>query len=167
MIIKFVHVTLLAAVKFILTLPYALIIGLDFKEALSAVLIGGIGGFLFFFYLSKSMARGMDILKPLICRLIPEPLKIRLSAFCARQQMKRKVKIFSRRNRLIARFRKSYGLWGIVLTTPLFLTIPLGAFLANKYYAKQRHIVLYMIMSIVGWTAVLSSVLHLFPKVFF
>ncbi len=167
MIIKFVHVTLLAAVKFILTLPYALIIGLDFKEALSAVLIGGIGGFLFFFYLTKPVLRGMDMLKPLVCRLIPAPLKIRFSAFCERQKIKGKVKVFTRKNRFIARFRKSYGLWGIVLTTPLFLTIPFGAFLASKYYAKQRHIVLYMIMSIVGWTAVLSSVLHLFPKVFF
>jgi hypothetical protein len=81
--------------------------------------------------------------------------------------VKKKVKIFTRRNRFIARFKKSYGLWGVVITTPILLTIPVGAFLANKYYSRQRHVVLYMIASIVGWAAVLSGVIHLFPKVFF
>ena len=167
MIIKFGHVILLAAVKFILTLPYALIIGLKYEEALIAVLIGGIGGFLFFYYLSKSLLRGIDLLKPKLCALMPQSVKIRFNTFCERSKAKKTVKIFTRRNRLIARFKKSYGFWGIVLTTPLFLTIPIGAFLANKYYSKQRYVVLYMIASIVGWTAVLSGVIHLFPKVFF
>ncbi|MBK6285707.1 MAG: hypothetical protein IPF54_26295 [Draconibacterium sp.] len=48
MIFKILHVILLASVKYFLTLPYALIIGLDFDQALISVLIGGIGGFLFF-----------------------------------------------------------------------------------------------------------------------
>ena len=167
MIIKFGHVILLAAVKYLLTLPYAMIIGLDYKEALIAVLIGGIGGFLFFFYLSKSMIKGINLLMPKLCRFVPKTLKIRFITFCEKSTAKKKIKIFTRKNRLIARFKKSYGLWGIILATPLFLTIPLGAFLANKYYSRQKYIVLYMIMSIVGWTAVLSGVIHLFPKVFF
>ena len=48
MIIKFAHVILLAAIKFIVTLPYALIIGMEYNQALLAVLTGGIGGFIFF-----------------------------------------------------------------------------------------------------------------------
>jgi len=36
-----------------------------------------------------------------------------------------------------------------------------------KYYSKRKQTVPYMIMSIVGWAAVLSGIVHIFPKVFF
>ncbi len=167
MILKFIQVILLATVKFFLTLPYAMVIGLGYKEALIAVLVGGIGGFLFFYYISKTISAWLRKVAPVLCSNIPESMKRRLHFICKHVHTTKKIKLFSRKNRLIARFKKSYGLWGIVLATPLFLTIPVGAFLANKYYSHQPYIVLYMIMSIVGWTAVLSGVLHLFPKVFF
>lgn len=167
MIIKFVHVILLAAVKFILTLPYAMVIGLQFEEALAAVLIGGIGGFLFFYYMSRHVIKAFDLLRPVMCKWVPLRIKNRFPSVCANDRPIKKIKIFTRRNRFIARFKKSYGLPGIILTTPFLLTIPLGAFLANKYYSKTRNVVWYMILSIVGWTAVLSGIIHLFPKVFF
>lgn len=167
MIIKFVHVILLAAVKFILTLPYAMVIGLKYEQALAAVLIGGIGGFLFFYYLSKPVARGFNNMIPLFFRYVPLFMKMRYEAFCERRRKKSKPRIFSRRSRMIARIKNSYGLPGIILTTPLLLTIPVGAILANKYYSKRKYVVLYMILSIVGWTAVLSGVIFLFPNLFF
>jgi hypothetical protein len=74
--------------------------------------------------------------------------------------------VFTRKNRFLARFKKTYGFWGIIITTPLFLTIPLGAFLAGKYYRHRRHLVLYMMGSIVGWAIVLSGIVHLFPNIF-
>jgi len=164
MIIKIAHVILLAAVKFILTLPYAMVIGLEYEEALVSVLIGGIGGFLFFYYLSRHAIRFFNYFLPLFSRWIPLFLKMRLQT--ARRKRK-KSKIFTRRNRFLAKLKRSYGLPGIIVTTPLFLTIPIGAFLANKYYSKRKYVVLYMILSIVGWTAVLSGIIHLFPGVFF
>ena len=163
MVFKFIHVILLAAVKFILTLPYAMVIGMKFEEALLAVLIGGIGGFLFFYYLSRHLIIAFHRLYPVAGRWIPQTVKRRFNFF----RSKRRTKRFTRRNRFIVRFRRSYGLPGIILTTPLLLTIPLGAFLTSKYYSKTRNVVWYMILSIVGWTAVLSGVIHLFPKVFF
>ncbi|NCB07620.1 MAG: hypothetical protein EOM73_05605 [Bacteroidia bacterium] len=76
-------------------------------------------------------------------------------------------RIFTRKNRLLARFRTTYGFWGIIVSTPVFLTVPIGAFLANKYYSHRKNLVLYMILSFVGWGAVLTGIVHLFPKVFF
>ena len=166
MVIKFLHVILLASVKYILTLPYAMIIGMKYPEALTAVLLGGIGGFLFFYYLSKKFLLLAGNVWPCICKAIPLTFKARYEAFCEKRRLKKTTKIFSRRNRFLARFRTTYGLWGIILATPVILTIPIGAFLANKYYSRQRHIVLYMILSIVGWAGVLSGLIHLFPKVF-
>ena len=167
MVIKILHVILLASVKYIFTLPYAMIIGLDYKQAIIAVLIGGIGGFLFFFYLSKPLIRGINFTWPFLCRIIPPFLKSRYAAFCERRIKKQKPKYFTKKNRLIVKIRTTYGFWGIIFATPFILTIPLGAFLASKYYSHRKHIVLYMILSIIGWAAVLSGFVHLFPNVFF
>jgi hypothetical protein len=167
MVIKFLHVILLASVKYFVTLPYAMIIGLDYKQALIAVLIGGIGGFLFFYYLSKPVIRGIDLIWPYICRFAPPVYRVRYKALCEKRLLQDPSKIFTRKNRIIAKIRTTYGFWGIIFATPFILTIPLGAFLANKYYSRRKHIVLFMILSIIGWAGVLSGVVHLFPNVFF
>jgi len=166
MVLKILHVILLASVKYIVTLPYAMIIGLDYKYAIIAVLIGGIGGFLFFYYLSKPVYRLIDFCWPIVCSHGPPVIRAKYKVYCENKRKKR-ARLFTRRNRTIARIKKTYGLWGIVLTTPLLLTIPVGAFIASKYYSHQKHIVLYMIISIVGWGLVLSGLVHLFPNVFF
>jgi hypothetical protein len=167
MVFKYLHVILLASVKYFFTLPYAMIIGLDYKQALIAVLIGGIGGFLFFYYLSKPLIRAIDIVWPFICRYAPPSYRIRYKALCERRSSQRSSKIFSRKSRLIGKIRSTYGLWGIIFATPFLLTIPVGAFLASKYYSRHKHIVLYMILSIIGWAGILSGIVHLFPNVFF
>ena len=166
MILKYLHIILLASVKYIVTLPYAMLIGLDYNQALLAVLIGGISGVFFFYYLSKRVLVWGRILWPYICKMSPPVLQAKYQHLCE-QRSKKIVKRFTRKNRFLARFKKSYGMWGIVITTPLFLTIPVGAFLANKYYSRNRFIVLYMILSIVAWTGIVSGLLHLFPKIFF
>ncbi len=167
MVIKILHVILLASVKYIITLPYAMLIGLDYKQAIIAVLIGGIGGFLFFFYLSKYIIRSIDTLWPVVCNIFPPSLKRKYNAYCQKRENKKHRRIFTKRSRMIAKIKATYGLWGIVFATPFLLTIPVGAFLANKYYSHRRHIVLYMILSIIGWGAVLSGVVYLFPNIFF
>jgi len=166
-VLKIIHIVLLASVKYIVTLPYAMLIGLDYKYAVLAVLTGGIGGFLFFYYISKPLNRGLVILWSRFCGAIPYSLRGRYRNWCIRKSRTRKKRTFTRRNRFIARMKSDYGLWGIIITTPVILTIPLGAFLANKYYAHKRHIVLYMILSIIGWAGVLSGLVHLFPNLFF
>lgn len=165
MLLKILHIVLLASVKYIVTLPYAMIIGVDYKYALIAVLSGGIGGFLFFYYISKPINRGLMRLWPCICRAIPFSLRGRYRNWCIRRSRKKK-RIFTRRNRFITRMKANYGFWGVIIATPVILTIPIGAFLANKYYSQRRHIVLYMILSIIGWAGVLSGLVHLFPGVF-
>lgn len=164
--LKFLHVILLASVKYFVTLPYAMFIGLEYKQAIVAVLIGGIGGFLFFYYLSKSINKGLDVLYPYLCQLVPPPFKTRYKTFCDRVKSRKPAKIFTRKSRIIVKLKSTYGFWGIILATPFVLTIPLGAFLANKYYSRRKHTVLYMIGSIVGWAVVLSGIVHLFPNAF-
>ena len=166
MFFKIVHVALLASVKYFITLPYAMLIGLEYKQAILAVLAGGIGGFLFFYYASKPVFKGFDRLKPYICQLTPDFIKAKYKSICEKRVTKKPVKTFSKKRRF-AKFRETYGFWGIIIATPLFLSIPIGAFLASRYYSKRKQTVPYMILSIVGWAAVLSGIVHIFPKVFF
>ena len=158
------HVILLASVKYLLTIPYARLIGLSYEQALIAVIFGGIGGFLFFYYLSGWLNRKMGTIKSFLCKIIPPFIRLRYQRFCSDRNSKKPSRIFSARSRFFVTARKKYGFWGIVITTPVLLTIPLGAFLANKYYARKRHVVTYMIISIIGWAFVLTSIFHVFPR---
>ncbi len=167
MVFKIIHVILLASVRYFYTLPYALLIGLEFKQAIIAVLAGGMGGFLFFYYLSKYVIHAFNFVWPYICNLVPQYIKRRYHKIYKHSKTDKKIKIFTRKNRFLVRFRNTYGFWGIIITTPLLLSIPLGAFLAGKYYRHRRHLVLYMMCSILGWGAVFSGIIHLFPNVFF
>jgi hypothetical protein len=167
MVFKFIQVVLLASVKYFLTLPYALIIGLNYQQAIISLLIGGIGGFLFFYYLSKHVIKWFDLLKPKICRIVPSGIKSKYLLFCEAVSSNKNKKIFTKRKRFIARVKSTYGFWGIIITTPFILTIPVGAFLAKKYYAKRRSTVPFMILSFISWAAVLSGIVHIFPRVFF
>ncbi len=162
MALKIINVILLASVKYFFTFPYSLLIGLDFKLAMPSVIVGGVAGFLFFYYLSRHVISWFHRTKPFICRFIPKFIRIRYQVYCDKRNVKIQ-KIFTRKSRIIARIRSSYGLWGIILTTPVLLTIPLGAFLASKYYSHRKHVVLYMLLSIVAWGAAMSAFLHIFP----
>ena len=165
MIIKMLHIVLLASFKYILTIPYAKVIGLTYTQALVAVLLGGIGGFLFFYYLSNWSIKKFEYIRPFLCRLVPGFIKRRYDLYCEHRAARIK-KVFSRKSRMIARIKKTYGLWGIIITTPVFLTIPLGAFLASKYYSGRRNIVGMMVISIVLWAVLLTTVIHMFPHIF-
>ncbi len=165
MALKILHVILLASVKYLITIPYARLIGLTYEQALIAVLIGGVGGFLFFYYLSGWAIKGFKALWPAMCKLVPPIIKAKYQSFCKKREKRRSSKVFTKKSRFIVNIRKSYGLWGIVVATPVLLTIPLGAFLANKYYSGRKYIVTYMIVSIVGWAVVLTSLVQLFPGI--
>lgn len=164
MFLKMLHVVLLASVKYLLTIPYARVIGLNFEQSLIAVLIGGVGGFLFFFYLSKSVIKIYFRLQPYLGTFVPYGIKSRIKIYIKKRKEKGlNKKIFSRQSRIIAKIKKTYGLWGIIITTPIILTIPVGAFLLSKYYPKRRFIVGYMLTSIVVWAVVLTTAIQLFP----
>lgn len=167
MIFKFLHVVLLASLKYFVTLPYALLIGLEYHQAIIAVLTGGIGGFLFFYYLSHRFNKLLDWMKPGVKKVMPLWLKSRVNKVVLKIRGTNHNRLFSKKSRTIAKIKSTYGYWGIIIATPFILSIPLGAFLTSRYYAHKRHTVPFMILSIVSWTAFFSGIALIFPKVFF
>jgi len=161
-ILKILHVYLLATVKYFLTFPYALVIGLDYTQTVISVTIGGISGFFFFYYFSGIIIRYYNRYKGIIHSSIKKYFLVDLKRLFERKSQKKPV--FTRRSRYFVRFRKSYGLWGIVIMTPVVLSIPIGAFLLKKYYSNHKNVFAYMMISILGWSLVFTTIAVIMPK---
>lgn len=163
-ILKIAQVFLLATVKYVMTFPYALLIGLNIEQALLAITLGGIVGFFFFYYLSGVAIRNFRIFKSFVRQYAPPMVRLKYRQLVAWRKKLTGEKVFSRRTRFIVTLRSKLGLPGIIILSPVVLSIPIGAFLLNKYYSKHRMAKPYMVMSILGWTAVFIAFALIFPN---
>ena len=163
-IFKIIQVFLLATVKFVLTFPYALLIGLNFQQTLFSVTLGGIAGFIFFYHFSGFAIKQFHHVKTFLWKHSPHPVKRKYRTIVERRKKLTGEKVFTRRNRLIVKFRSRYGLLGIIVASPIILSLPIGAFLINKYYPRHKMALSYMILSILSWAAVFAAIAVIFPE---
>jgi hypothetical protein len=63
-------------------------------------------------------------------------------------------KVFSKQNRRLVKLKTRYGLPGIVILSPVILSIPLGSFLVVKYYGISKVNILLLITGQVFWSFV-------------
>jgi hypothetical protein len=165
MAFKFIQIVLLASLKYFLTIPYAILIGIEFKYAVFAMVLGGLLGFFFFYLLTSRLILLFRKIRKRTCQMLPLWAKSRIQFICDYFTTPKEKIIFTRRNRFIVKLKRNYGLWGIVITTPVLLSIPVGAFLANYYYPGNKRIIYYMVISIILWGTLLSGILLLFPNI--
>ena len=137
-LLKIISVFLLSSVKFGLGgVPAAIAAGFDFFKAITVTVSGGITGAFVFTFLSEWILKGFQRLR---AKLFGEP---------------RKKKLFTRMNRLIVFVKIKFGLIGLAIITPSILSLPLGCFLAVRYYHNKQQILLYMSVSVVIWALIL------------
>jgi hypothetical protein len=60
-------------------------------------------------------------------------------------------KIFTKSNRRVLRIKHRFGLIGIAILTPIFLSIPIGAFLAERFYKDKKKVIVYLSVSALFW----------------
>jgi hypothetical protein len=128
--------------KFAATFP--LVIGqfkFSFAESILWTNVGGVAGIFFFAFLSEKLLRWW---KQLFHSSKQNMLK----------KKPRKKKLFTKRNRRIVRIKQQYGLIGIAGLTPFLLSIPVGVFLAVRYYHSSRMKFLYLIISNLVWSVI-------------
>lgn len=70
--------------------------------------------------------------------------------------------IFTPFNRRITRIKQRFGLFGIAAITPLVLSTPLGAFLAERFFKNKKKIILYLSVSVIFWELVFYFLVSLF-----
>lgn len=160
-VVKLIHVFLLATIKYSITFPYALLIGLDTTQAIIAITVGGISGFFFFYYLSTAIVRVIKSQKVAVTNFVDRYFKFDLNRLFGK--FKSRSSKSMRTKRQFVKFRNRYGFIGIIIATPVLLSIPLGAFLLNRYYSRKKHVFAYMILSILGWSMVFSLIVIILP----
>lgn len=140
---EIVSVFLLSSVKFVFGgVPLALGLGFSFFKAVTVTTLGGFTGILFFVFLSEKLIANV------------KKLKEKKQALRHDQQHP---KIFTRKNKLIIKVKRRFGLVGIALLTPFLLSIPLGCYLAVRYFKNKQKVITYMFASILFWSIAVSS----------
>jgi len=132
----------LATFKFAMAVPFFILEEkLSFWEGLLFSISSGTFGVILFMYLSTRLLQAW--------RWIQKKLGIWRNV--------RPKKIFTRKNRRIVWLKSRYGLIGIAVLTPILLSIPLGCFLAVRFYKNKRKVFLYMLGGIILWSFIFAT----------
>ena len=124
--------------KFAATFPVAIyVMGMSFTETLIYTNIGGILGTVISVYFSHFLIKTWN-------KYWPEKLRFR----------RKTSKIFTKTNRRFIKIKSTYGLIGIVILSPVILSIPIGAFLTVKYYGNRIKNIVFLIAGQVLWSFV-------------
>lgn len=159
-IFELLLVLLLSGIKFLFAPIISIGYGYNFIETILITSIGGIFGLLFFYYLSKWLINKYYRYCPVVVSYFAgEEAKQKLIDSQCGKKVKKK---FTKKNKFLIKMRKNYGYFGVILLTPVLLSIPIGAFLAQKYYSKNKKILVYLSLSVTIWSACLSSMYFLF-----
>lgn len=166
---KVLQVFLLSSIKFLLAVPYAFKMKFDCLQTIIITSSGGISGVIFYFYFFSGMLRLLR--KHFLWRynLIFNKIFARPRRFFeyrkkVRQSKFKHRKKFTRKNKIIVRIKQKWGLFGIAFLTPILLTIPLGTFLATKYYSRhlKKTVLISLFISVLAWSIILSLLMTFF-----
>lgn len=151
-ILKYLNVIALASVKFFWATPYAYMFRLTEIETFVMIQIGGLLGFVFFYYFFSFLLKELKLVWPMIYYITPRIFKVRFEQWLdLRRYRKLTANKFTRKNKMIARIRRRFGMPGIVILTPIILSIPLGALLGTKYFHHKKSFIPWMLLSIFVW----------------
>ncbi|MDO9186790.1 MAG: hypothetical protein Q7W13_12330 [Bacteroidia bacterium] len=147
-LLEILSVFLMSTVKFVFGgVPLALGLGFSFFQAVTVTSLGGFVGVAVFVNTSDKLIAYLK--KRKILKQLENPNQIRK-------------KSFTRTNKIIIIVKQRFGLLGISLLTPLLLSIPIGCFLAVRYFNDKQKILFYMFGSILFWSVSISSFKLLF-----
>ncbi len=148
--LKITQVFFLSMIKYFYAPLYGAAIGLGFWQIFFSLIAGGTLAFTVYYYFTDLVVLYSKHLSPVIVKITPKSWHHALLKRKAKRRLRRKTKRkFTRRAKFMVKLRRSYGMWGIILLTPVLLSLPIGAFLLRKYYREIRFSFLFMILSIV------------------
>ena len=110
--------------------------GYSYSFTVITLIIGGSLGVFIFTFFSEWVNR-------LINKLIkPKPSK----------------KVFTRKNRFIVKIKSKYGLYGIAFLSPIIFSIPIGCFLASRFYSSYKKNITAMLIAVFFWSFILPLI---------
>jgi len=133
--------------------------GLNFIQTLLSTTAGGIVGVVVFFFLSKWLLQIYSRYFFYYFHRVRVKIYNSLNVTVPKLIPARR---FTKRNRMIIKIVKKFGMAGIVILTPILLSIPLGTFIATRYYSSNRFLLAYLSASVLFWSLFMSSAISLF-----
>lgn len=145
-ILQILLVVILSATKFLTAPITSLNIGFGYLETLLITTLGGLFGVFFFFYVSSAIMLFIS----------------KVSSRFSKGKPPKKKKKFTWKNKMIIHVKREYGLIGLAAITPTLLSIPVGTFLAARYFSDQKKVIIYLSASVIVWSVIVSSVVIIF-----
>lgn len=157
--LKILIVFLVSSIKFLFAPALSFGLGLNFIQTWLSTTAGGIVGVVVFYFLSKWLlqlySKYFFYYIHLVRVKVHHTLNITVPKFIPARR-------FTKRNRMIIKIVKKFGMAGIVILTPVLLSIPLGTFIATRYYSTNRFLLVYLSVSVLFWSLFMSSAISLF-----
>jgi ABC-type polysaccharide/polyol phosphate export permease len=158
-LISYLEVIFVGAVKFVLAFIPSEYHDFNFLQTMASTAAGGIAGVLFFYFLSGWLIRQYRKYNPMVRRYFGfYGVDKRYDEF---PEEDKKVPFYKKEN-VLTRFVRNFGFFWFIVLTPVLISIPIGAFLAKRYYANRRNTIVYLSISVVAWSLVLSTIFILF-----
>ncbi len=157
--LKILIVFLVSSIKFLIAPALSFGMGLNFLQTWLSTTAGGIVGVIGFFFLSRWLIQLYTKYFFYYFHLLKVKIYGLLNLNIPKLTPARR---FTRQNRMIIKIVKRFGLAGIVILTPVLLSIPVGTFIATRYYSANRFLLLYLCSSVLFWSLFMSSAISLF-----
>lgn len=135
---------IIASVKFAITVPTFILSqnpALPFWQALLFGVASGTFGVVFFMVLSKYLLQ--------FWHWMMHVLKLNLH--------KKPKKVFTKKSRRLVKIKTQYGLVGIAILNPVVLSIPIGTFIAVRFYKNKKKVFLYLFGGVVLWSLIFAG----------
>jgi len=162
--LKIINVFLISTVRYFYTPIFGLLIKLDFVSTVITMLTGGVLAFLVYYNLTSLLLMLGKFFKPLMIKVFPDSWNKSYARWLIRRKEKRKhKKKFTRRNRFVVKFKRHYGMYGIILLTPWLLSLVLGAILLRKYYSDRKEALPLAIIAIIVQGLILNFLFYWLP----
>lgn len=142
--LQIVGIMVIAGTKFLYAPTAVYLAGYSFIQSVIITSLGGFGGVILFYYLGSAIS----------------------SWWSRRFPGKMDRKKFTKKNRLFINIRSKYGLYGLAFVTPCIISIPIGCFLAAKYYRTEKYMIPLLFVSVVFWAITITSITYLMGPIF-
>ena len=162
--LKIINVFLISTVRYFYTPIFGLVIKLDPLSTLITMILGGVLAFLVYYNLSALILLLGPYIKPILIKTVPNSWNRRYIRWLIKRKKRRKNKNkFTRRNRFIVKFKRKFGMYGIILLTPWLLSLMFGAFLLKKYYSDRKEALPLALLAIVIEGIFLNFIFYWLP----
>lgn len=116
----------------------------NFWKVMAVTMSGGIGGSALFTYVSAGVIKWWNRLKHKYFTTHKHP------------------RVFTRTNRIVIKAKQRFGLYGIAFLTPVLLSFPLGAFIAERFYKDKKRVILALSIAVIVWNLALYFLFYFF-----